>query len=226
MGSGSSPQPQYLQPPNQPQIAKSPPEQYYYQNGQLQSSVTRNTRGTQYSINQYQTPAEQNIQKSATGFISNLVPQLNKQFGNMPQAQDQFRQNFASPQIAALNTSYDQALGRATNDANGAGTLNSVGFHNFDNNQIEKNRAQGLSDIQANASNASYDLPGKMIAPYADLFNIYNGALNGQQSQSFNTLQPVQQQSQQGAQLYNAAANRYAPQLYTPPYQPGFMGLF
>lgn len=179
-----------------------PPEstnEYYYVDGTLQSSRTKVGKN-HWATNVYRTPEEQAIENQSLKFISDLVPQAQQAFDVSPEGIQAYKDAYTQPQIRALNQSYDQALGAATNSASSAGLRNSVGFENYRANQLDKNRAEGLADIAANAELMGYELPRQRLAPFADAFNLYNAALSGEQANQMATANPVMQgQSQSNA---------------------------
>jgi hypothetical protein len=187
-----------------PPPAPTPQNAYYYQNDQLKSQSVFDKGLNAYVNKSFSTPQEQGIQNQATNYISDLVGKLPQQMNLSPEQLNQYASDYSAPQIAALNDSYNQAKGQATQAAAGHGMLNSVGFGNYTANQIEKNRAQGLADIAANAQMQKYDLPNKVLMPYANTFNLINAALNGEQSNIQQNLQP----STQGVVNANNIANQ------------------
>ncbi len=189
-------------------VPAPPPQQneYFYENGDLRSQRVYDKAQNGYVTKSFSTPTEQNIENQATNYIGDLVNKLPGAVNLSPESIGQYRDAFANPQIAALNNSYNEAKGQATQSAYGRGLQNSVGFANYNANQLEKNRAQGLADIQANAKLQEYDLPNKLLSPYVNQFNLYNAALSGQQANMAQNLEPAFQGSQ--------AANNSAQQGY------------
>lgn len=173
-----------------------PQNEYYYENGALRSSRIYDKSQKGYINRSFSTPEEQAIENKATGYISDLVNKLPGAVNLSPEAIAQYRDAYANPQINALNDSYNQASGQALSAANARGMRNSVGFGKFTANELEKNRAQGLADIQANAKMMEYDLPNKLLMPYANQFNLINAALQGQQANVAQDLEPSFQGSQ------------------------------
>lgn len=191
--------------PKQP-AAPQRQNEYYYQNDILRSQSVYDPRKKGYINTSFSTPQEQDIEKQATGYLNNLMTGLQGAINLSPETIQGYRDAYTQPQIAALNDSYNLAKGQAMQSASGRGLENSVGFANYTANQLEKNRAQGLADIQANAKQLEYDLPNKMLTPYVNQFNLLNAALNGQQANLAQNLEP----SFQGRQ----ASNNYEQQNY------------
>jgi len=203
--------------------APTPQNEYNYVDGTLQSSRTKDSNG--WATNVYRTPEEQNIEKQSTKFISDLIPQAQQAFNVSPEGIQQYKDAYTQPQMRALNDAYNQSYGAATNSAGASGMRNSVGFENYRTNQLDKNRAQGAADIAANAEQMGYQLPSMRLQPFADAFNLYNAALNGEQSDQ--TAQA--NQAMQGSQLgNNFALQNYANQLsaFNASKQPGAAGNF
>lgn len=190
-------------PPAQP----DPVSEWFYSGDQLQSERVYDKEKKGYISKVYQSPEEQAIENKSTQFISGLVNDFTNNFDMSPAGQDQYINAYKNPQITALNRAYDDNLTKANTAANTMGTRNSVGFERFKANQLDKNRAEGLADIEANAEMMRYQLPSIMMAPYADAFNLANAALSGEQSRRMSSLEP----SFQGSQAAEAAAQqRYA----------------
>jgi hypothetical protein len=191
---------------NKPSIAppSTPTQQnaFYYDGGNLKSSSIYDKSKGGYVNNTFNTPAEQSIKNNSTGFINNLMSQAPSAFNMSPEALQQGVDAYTKPQINALNTSYNQAEGSARNAAAGSGMSNSVGFGKYNADQIERNRAQGLADIAAGGEQMRYQLPSMAIQPYADAFNLAQGALNGQNVQTNTNLNP----SFSGSQASNSFA--------------------
>lgn len=183
----------------------TPTSSTYYQDGVQKSSSIYNKKTNTYTNNSYSTPQEQQIQNNSNQFLANLPGQVQSAVNLTPQAMQQYRDAYAAPQINALNTSYNLAKGQALQGATSHGLQNSVGFGQYTANQLEKNRAQGLADIQSNAYTQGFDLPNKMLAPYVTEANLYNGLANGQQTQMAQTLAP----SLSSTQVGNNANNQY-----------------
>jgi hypothetical protein len=187
---------------SQPQpTAPKPSNEYYYQDGNLQSSRVYDKGAKGYNTNSYSTPQEQAIQTNATQFISDLSSRIPQEFAMTPDQLDAGVKAYTDPQVAALNNSYNQASGQAKSAASARGMGNSVGFNNYFANQIEKNRAQGLADIAAGGEQMRYQLPSQRLAPFVDAFNLVNAGLSGQQSQVQANLNPSFQGSQATSNL-------------------------
>lgn len=187
-----------------------PQNEYYYQDGVLNSSRVYDAAKGGYLTNSYSSPEEKAITDKSTAFINNLVGTLPDKF-NMSQDQiDEYRNAYADPQKRALEQSYNKALGAANTNANAGGMRNSVGFQGYLANQLEKNKAQGLADIESNAKLMEYDLPNKVLAPYTNAFNLVNAALQGQQANTVSSLEPAFQGSQAGN---NFALSNYGNQI-------------
>lgn len=195
-----------------PAVPAPPPPQNenYYENGFLRSSNIYDKASNTYNTNNYSTEAEQGIEKQATDYIGNMVNTLPGKMDLSPENIQQYKDAYSAPQIAALNQSYNEASGRANQMATKNGMRNSVGFGNYTANQLEKNRAQGLADIQANATMQGYDLPNKILSPYVNQFNLINAALNGEQASMNQDLQPAIQGS---AMANNASSQNFANQM-------------
>lgn len=185
--------------------APKPQNSYYYENGVLKSSTVQGT-GSQKGMvtNTYSTPTEQGIQNNANDYMGQLVSQLPNAVNLSPEAIKGYTDAYAAPQINALNQSYDTAKGQATQAATAHGVQNSVGFGDYTANTLEKNRAQGLADIQSNATLEGLDIPNQLLSPYVNQFNLYTAAANGQQA----TLQQNQQLANQGTGIANNSANQ------------------
>ena len=78
-------------------------------------------------------------------------------------------------------------------NASTSGTRGSVGFNRYLANEIERNRAQGLADIENNAVTQGYNLPRLQLAGLSDAFNLFNAAKEGEQATSANSLNSVMQ---------------------------------
>lgn len=130
-----------------------------------------------------------------------------------PESLAQYSDAYAAPQRQALNESYNKALGSAQSAAASSGLRNSLGYNRYLANNLERNRAQGLADIENNRKLMEYQIPSMMLKPYSDAFNLVNAALNGEQAQTMASLEPSFQGSQQASNLalqqYNADLNRW-----------------
>jgi len=175
-----------------------PQNEYNYENGFLRSQRVYDPKMKGYVDNSFSKPNEQGIENQATDYMGTLVNQLPNAVNLSPEAIQGYKDAYTQPQIAALNDSYNQATGQAQSAASARGLTNSVGFGNYTANQLEKNRAQGLADIQANAQMMAYDLPNKILSPYVNQFNLYNAALQGQQASMAQDMDPSFQGSQAG----------------------------
>jgi hypothetical protein len=207
MGKNKAPEP-----PKAPEAPK-PENQFFMKNGQLQSSTVKYKAGDSptgqagWVTNVTQTPEEKAIEAQSNQFISGLIPKVN---GVMGQDLSTYKQNFMAPQIAALNEGYNKSLGRARDVAGARGTNVSTGFEKYRVENIDRNRAQGMADIAANAELSAPDYMRSLLAPYADALNMYSAALGGQQAQTFNSADA----SLRGSQLGNSInSNAYANQL-------------
>jgi len=196
-----------------PPPTPTPQNAYYYDNGNLKSSSVYNKAQGGYVNNTYSTPAEAGIKNNSTGFINSLMAQAPNAFNMTPDALQRGVDAYTKPQIQALNNSYNQAEGGAQNAAAASGMTNSVGFGKYNADQIERNRAQGLADIAAGGEQMRYQLPSMAIQPYADAFNLAQGALNGQNVQTNTNLNPSFSGSQAGnsfaLQNYQNQLNAY-----------------
>lgn len=198
---------------SKPPPAPQPENEFYYVDGNLESSRTKGTTPDGQSgwmTNVYRTPQEKSIESQSLQFISDLVPQAAEAFNMSPEGIQQYKDAYTQPQVRALNEGYNQALGAATNAASSSGTRNSVGFEKYRANEIERNRAQGLADIEANAKMMEYQLPAMRLAPFVDAFNLYNAALSGEQANQMSTAGVAQQGSQMAN---NFALQNYGNQL-------------
>lgn len=193
--------------------APDPTNENYYENGVLKSSRIYDAGTKTYNSNAYSTPQEQAIENQATDYMGQLVNEIPDAVNLSPEAMQQYRDAYAEPQINALTDSYNQAKGQATMAASGRGMRNSVGFNKYLANNIEKNKAQGLADIESNAYLQGLDLPNKMLMPYANQFNLYNAATQGQQANMAQNFEPAFQGSQAGSnfalQNYNNQMNQW-----------------
>ncbi len=159
-----------------------PSNEYYYNDGVLQSQRVFDQGLNGYKTETYSTPDEQYLQNQGTAFLKQTLDGANKAF-NMSDAQKQsYVDAYKAPQIAALNDSYNNALGSAVRSANASGMNNSIGFEKYRANQIEKNKAQGLADIENNAHLYGLDLPNRILTPYVTAFNLYNAGVSGEQA--------------------------------------------
>lgn len=190
--------------------APGPQNEYYYDNGVLQSQRVYDPKLTGYKTESFSSPDELAIQNQATGFIKNLVGDIPNAFNMSPESLDQQVANYTDPQKRALTNSYNEAVGQTGSAANARGMKNSVGFNTYLADKIEKNKAQGLADIEAGGQQLRYQLPSMALAPYADAFNLYNAALQGQQAETSSDLEPSFQGSQATS---NFMANNYQNQL-------------
>jgi hypothetical protein len=186
-----------------PPPAPTPTSQYNYQDGKLISENIYNKGANSFTNKTYSSPDQQNIERTATGYISNLVNTLPNSVNLSQDALNQYGDAFAAPQIQALDQSYNRAKGQAQQAATAHGMGNSVGFARYGANELEKNRAQGLADIQANKQKYQLDIPNQLLMPYANQFNLINAALQGQQS----TIQQNQQAAMQGSATGNNITN-------------------
>jgi hypothetical protein len=207
MGKNRTPEPA---PPPQ---APKPENQFFMKNGQLQSSTVKYdaakspTGQAGWVTNVAQTPQEKAIETQSNQFISDLIPKVN---GVMGQDLSTYKQNFMAPQLAALDEGYNKSLGRARDVAGARGTSVSTGFEKYRADNIDRNRAQGRADIAANAELSAPDYMRSLLAPYADMMNMYSAALGGQQAQTFNSADA----SLRGSQLGNSInSNAYGNQL-------------
>lgn len=196
-------------PPPQPK-APSPQNEYYYQGSNLTSQRIYDPSKKGYVTTSFEDPNQQAIQKQSTAAINDLITKSQSAANPSPEAIAQYGDAYAAPQIAALNTSYNQAKGSTDMAAHGSGMANSVGFSNYMANQIEKNRAQGLADIQSNKYQQELDLPNKMLMPYANQLNMLNSAISGTQSSVAQNLEPAFQGSQAGSNAANQSFQNQA----------------
>ena len=204
-----------------------PASEYYYENGTLKGKRLYGTdNGLPLFRNEiYTTPDEQAIDTQSTSLLRGLMGNVGSAFNLSPASIDAYKTAYKTPQITAVNDAYNQAKGQALNSANAAGTLGSVGFNDYMANQLEKNRANSLANIESQAEMLGYDLPRRVLAPYQDAFNLYSAASQGQQATAAQQLEPVLNGNQisnntlQGAygnllQLKQLQA-QYAPEKYT-----------
>lgn len=174
----------------------SPQNEFFYSGNNLRSQRVYDPNRGGYVSTTFSTPQEQAIENQATGFISDLITRMPQDFNMSPERIDRYREDFAAPQRRALTDAYNDALGQANTTATSRGMRNSVGFNDYLASSLEKNRAQGLADIEANARLMEYELPRRALAPYADAFNLVNAALSGEQGRQFQSMEPAFQGSQ------------------------------
>ena len=192
---------------SKPPAPPPPQNSYFYQDGFLRSQDIFNKDKQAYELSTFSTPDEQAIEKNATSWILGATQKLPELLdGNYQGMVDAFK----APQIRALDESYNKALGNARTAGSASGMRDSIGFHDYIQNQIEKNRANSMADIESQAEMLRYDLPRYALAPYADTFNIINAALGGEQSREMATIDPALQGL---ATASNAAQNNYANQM-------------
>lgn len=167
-----------------------PQNEYFYDDGVLKSSRVYDGSKGGYVTNSYKTGAERDIENMGSQFMADLIPQAQQAFNMSPESISEYKDAFANPQKQALTDSYNKALGDATSTANAQGVRNSVGFNKYLADNIEKNKAQGMADIEANAKLMEYQLPSMALQPYMDAFNLYNAGVSGEQARTMNQLQP------------------------------------
>jgi hypothetical protein len=203
-----------------------PQSEWFFQDGVLQSQRVYDPTKKGYKTEAFSSPDEKAIQDQATGFIKNLVGQVPNAFNMSPESLDSQVAAYTDPQKRALTDSYNQAKGELNNSAGASGMRNSVGFGNYTANQLEKNKAQGMADIEASGQQYRYNLPRMALAPYMDAFNLYNAALEGQQAQQSQGLDVAMQGSNAAnnfaLQNYQNQLNRY--QLNNQKKSGGFLG--
>lgn len=196
-----------------PPAAPDPTSEYYREDGVLKSQRVWDPAKKAYSSETFSTPDEQAINKTATAFINQLVGQVPQNFSMSPESLAQYSDAYAAPQRQALNESYNRATGAAQSAASSSGMRNSLGYNRYLANTLERNRAQGLSDIENNRKMMEYQIPSMMLKPYSDAFNLVNAALNGEQAQTMANLEPSFQGSQQASnyalQQHNAQLNNW-----------------
>lgn len=187
-----------------------PQNEYFYDDDMLRSSRVYDPAQNGYVTKSYKTGAEKAIESQGSQFIADLIPQAQKAFNMTPEGIAEYRNAFAAPQQRALTESYNKALGGATSAANAQGMQNSVGFNRYLANELERNKAQGMADIEANAKLMEYQLPSMALQPYMDAFNLYNAGVSGEQARTMNQLQPAFTGSQAAS---NFALQNYNNQL-------------
>lgn len=187
---------------SKPPEPPKPQNEYFYDDGFLRSSRVMDKGKGGYVTNSYSTAAEKAISDQGTQYIADLLPRAQQAFNMSPEQIGEYREAYAAPQRRALDDSYNKALGQARGLASASGVRNSVGFNDYLANQIEKNRAQGMADIEGNAKLMEYEIPRMALAPFMDAFNLYSGAQGNQNQQQMNAIQPAFQGSQ--------AANNFA----------------
>ncbi len=138
-------------------------------------------------------PWEQQTRNLSEQGIANIAGRIGQI--NDPARIQSYVNAYKAPQVQALNDSYDQARGNLVNNATAMGMSNSAGFGGFLANQIEKNRAQGMADIENNAKLFELDAPNKMLAPEMNLYNLYNSALTGANANALDFYEPALQGS-------------------------------
>ena len=181
-----------------------PATEYFYDDGFLRGQrLYQTNNGAPVFFNStFSTPDEQAIEQKSTQLLRGLVDR-GADVDFSPQGMAAYRETIAAPQRAALNESYNLAKGAATNNAVTSGTRDSVGFNRYLASEIERNRAQGLADIENNAVTQQYNLPRLQLQGLSDAFNLFNAAKEGEQATSSNSLNAVMQ----GNQLSNSTLN-------------------
>jgi len=196
---GSTSKPDIPSPPKSPK----PTHEWYYENGRLRSSRTFSKARNGYFNRVFNTPVERQIQEDATNYMGKLMKDLPSAINPSPEKIDEYGDAYEAPQIAALDNSYNRARGQLEMAGADAGMKNSVGFQKYGIGEIEKNRAQGLADIAANRKMVELDLPNQLLTPYLNQFNLFNAAMQGQQANLAQDLEPSFQGSQAGTNALN-----------------------
>lgn len=174
----------------------TPTSEQYFQDGNLQSERIYDPKTKMYRTESFSDPTEKAIQDSSSQFISGLMGQLPDKFNMSDEQKQGYVDAYTEPQKRALNESYDKALTSANTNAMAGGMRNSVGFNNFLANELEKNKAQGLADIEGQGKLMGNDLVNQELSPFMNAFNLANSALTGQQANTMQTLNPAFQGSQ------------------------------
>jgi hypothetical protein len=164
-----------------------------YQNGQAVGSRIWDPAKNAYISAINGTPEDQAIRSSAQGGIQGIMSRLGGY--NDPASVQKYVQAYKAPQITALNESYNKAKGDLANSAAASGMASSAGYGAFLTSQIEKNKAQGLADIEANATLYGLDAPSKMMQPDLAAYNLYNSALTGANANAMDLYEPALQGS-------------------------------
>lgn len=187
-----------------------PKNEWFYEDGVLRSSRVYDKKKGGYTSQTFSTDDERAIKNQGTEWLAGLMKDIPNIMDMSPEGIQGYKDAFTEPQYRALNESYNNALGSAKSAASSSGMRNSIGFNKYLADQIERNRAQGAADIEANAKMLENELPRMRLAPYMDAFNLYSSALGGEQARSNASLQPAFQGSQAAT---NAAISNYQNQL-------------
>lgn len=182
-----------------------PQNDYVYQNGAMLSSRIYDPSIGGYKTNLYSNAQDQEIENlSRVGLTNALNAARNMKWDS--QSLQPYVQSFVDPQKRALNESYNQAVGGLTNSASAAGMQDGVGFQNYKVNQIERNRAQGLADIEAAGKQYELNLPSQLMAPYLNQANLFSSALGNQQAFNSSNMEAAMQGANSSNQFF---LNRY-----------------
>ncbi|HEY9747001.1 MAG TPA: hypothetical protein V6C99_12375 [Oculatellaceae cyanobacterium] len=203
--------------------APKPQGEYFYEGDILRSQRIYDPKRNAYVSKTFMTPQEQAIRDQGTAFISDIMGKIPGIVNMSPESLAGYREAYAAPQRAALNESYNKALGAANTVGAATGMRNSVGFNRYLAGELERNRAQGLADIEASARQYEMNIPNQMLQPYVNAFNLMNAALGGEQARGQAALEPAFQGSQAAS---NFALQNFQNllQSYQNQNQPGFFG--
>lgn len=179
----SSPQSKAYQIATKTPDPPQPTNEYIYEDGVMKGSRTYDPGSRSYYNQTFRSQAEKDLYNAAqSGALSAL------QGGNAidlsPEAIARYRDAYAAPQRDALTRSYNEAKGAATSSANASGLQDSVGFNKYLAGELERNKAQGLADIENNATMMEYQLPSLLMQPWVDKYNFNNAALTSDEAAS------------------------------------------
>lgn len=171
-----------------------PASEYFYTGNTLTSQRVFDPATRSYTSRLLLTPQEQQMQDAARAGLNQVLEQA-QQINVTPEQMDTYKQQLMTPQINALDREYGNLRRDAIGQANASGMLNSVGFERFRANELDRNKAEQLANIEANAETGKYQLPMLQMQPLAQMANFYGGILGNQQQANIANIDPAMQGS-------------------------------
>lgn len=160
--------------PPPPPAPPPPASEYFYEGDQLTGARIYNPVANTFETRNYLDPDQQALQGKAQAGLSQSIDDIS-QLINDPSAFQGRLDEFAAPQLRALQGTYDDAMANATAEAVASGMGNSVGFDDYRANELDRKLALDRADIMSGAQQ-------QLLGQLSGLAGMQGDVLSGERS--------------------------------------------
>lgn len=195
-GGGNKEKPQEIKQPE-----SKPSNERTYIDGKEVSNRLYDKKSNTYSSNVFLDPMEADALQTGRSSFADLLKQVQPAISVSPEQHAAFAEELYAPQGKSLKENYNQLRGQATNNAAARGMGDSVGFHNYVTNQLDKNYASADADLRNNANLQAYSLPGMKLDPIMQALSIFDTSIQAPTNRGLANLDPSFRGSSASQQL-------------------------